>query len=86
MEWQQIRERYPAQWLVVEAIVAHTEANKRIVNQMAVVDSFTNSRSALNSYIELHERAPEKELYVVHTDRETLDIIQQRWLGIRGRA
>lgn len=83
MEWQQIRERYPAQWLVVEAIVAHTEANRRIVNQMAVVDSFPNSRSALNSYIELHERAPEKELYVVHTDRETLDVIQQRWLGIR---
>jgi hypothetical protein len=28
--------------------------------------------------------APERELYVFHTNRETLDIAERRWLGIRG--
>ena len=36
-------------------------------------------------YIQLHREAPERELYVFHTDRETLDITERRWLGIRGR-
>lgn len=86
MQWHQVRETYPTQWLLVEAIEAHTEANRRIVEELTVVDAFPDSRAALKGYLQLHERAPERELYVVHTDRETLEIIQQRWLGIRGRA
>lgn len=85
MEWKQIRETYPAQWLLVEAVEAHTEANRRIVEKLAVVDSFPDSRAALDRYIACHKQSPEREFYVVHTDREALDIIQQRWLGIRSR-
>lgn len=86
MQWQQVRENYPTQWLLVEAIQARTEANRRIVEELTVVNAFPDSRAALKNYLELHERAPERELYVVHTGRETLDIVQQRWLGIRGRS
>lgn len=86
MQWQQIRENYPAQWLLVEAIEAHTDANMRVVEELTVVNAFPDSRAALRSYVEFHDRAPDRELYVVHTDRETLEIIQRRWLGIRGRS
>jgi hypothetical protein len=86
MQWQQVRQRYPSQWLLVEAIKAHTEGNQRVVEDLAIVDVFPDSRAALESYVDFHEQTPEREYYVVHTDRETLDILQRRWLGIRGRS
>jgi len=84
MKWQEIRVHYPQQWLLVEAIKARSEASKRILEQLAVVDTFSDSGSALKSYQKLHREAPERELYVFHTSRETLDVTERRWLGIRG--
>lgn len=84
MQWQEIRTHYPQQWLLLEAIKAHSEANKRILEQLAIVSTFADSSAALQSYAQLHRDAPERELYVFHTSRETLDITERRWLGIRG--
>ena len=84
MKWQEIRTHYPQQWLLVEAIKAHSEASKRILEQLAVVGTFSDSVTALRHYQQLHREAPERELYVFHTSRETLDVVERRWLGIRG--
>ncbi len=84
MKWQEIRQHYPQQWLLLEAIKAHSEANKRILEQLAVVSTFPDSVAAMKSYVQLRREAPERELYVFHTSRETLDITERRWLGIRG--
>ena len=84
MKWHEIRTHYPQQWLLIEAIKAHSEANKRILEQLAVVGTFPDSSTALKSYQQLHHEAPERELYVFHTSRETLDVTERRWLGIRG--
>jgi hypothetical protein len=84
MKWQEIREHYPQQWLLVEAIKAHSEANKRILEQLAVVSTFADSVTAMRSYVQLRREAPERELYVFHTSREALDITERRWVGIRG--
>jgi hypothetical protein len=86
MQWQETRKHHFRQWLLVEAIKAHSESGKRILDQMAVVDTFPDSPTALRSYAKLHCEQPARELYVLHTDREELDIIEQRWLGIRGLA
>ena len=84
MKWEEIRTHYPQRWLLVEAIKARSEANKRILEQLAVVGTFSNSGAALKSYQQLYHQAPERELYVFHTSRETLDITERRWPGIRG--
>lgn len=84
MKWQEIRRQYPQQWLLVEAIQAHSEGYKRILDEIAVVDTFSDSVSAMNNYSQLHRKAPERELYVFHTSRKTIDITERRWLGIRG--
>jgi hypothetical protein len=84
MVWQDIRKYYPQQWLLVEAIQAHSEANKRILEQLAVVDAFPDSIAAMKRYIQLHHEAPQRELYVFHSSRETLDIPERSWLGVRG--
>lgn len=74
MEWQSLREHYPQQWLLLEAIKAHSQLNQRILEQLAVLGAFSDSISAMRSYAELHREAPERELYVFHTSRPELDV------------
>lgn len=83
MVWQEIRQHYPQQWLLVEAIQAHSEANHRILEHLSVVDAFSDSVSAMRRYAQLHREAPQRELYVFHTSRETLAITERQWLGVR---
>lgn len=83
MNWEEIRIRFPQQWLLVEATKAHSIDNQRILEQLAVVNSFTTSLAALQSYFQLHRQTPERELYVFHTSREKLLIQERQWLGIR---
>jgi hypothetical protein len=84
MNWDEIRQNYPDQWVLVEAIQAHSEADRRILDQLSVIGPFSDSPSAMRSYQQLHTVAPERELYVLHSSRPALDITERRWLGIRG--
>lgn len=83
MEWNAIRQTYPHRWLLVEALEAHSQSGKRILDDLSVVDSFPDGVAAMKGYKELHHRAPERELYILHTDRENLDIGELTWWGIR---
>jgi len=84
MIWEEVKKAYPNQWVIIEAIEAHTEGDKRIIAQMTVVDNFQDDNNkALLHYLQLHRKHREKELYVVHTSRPELDIIEQRWIGVR---
>ncbi len=83
MQWEEIRVHYPHQWLLVEALKAHSDAGKRIVDHMAVISTFQDSTVALQNYRQFHRESPERELYVLHTDREHLDIRERTWLGLR---
>ncbi len=83
MQWHHVREHYPNQWVLVEALQARSEAGQRKIEELAVISAFADSVAALHAYARLHHTAPARELYVVHTDREELDITERRWLGIR---
>jgi hypothetical protein len=83
MRWTELRQHYPHQWLVVEAVEAHSTAGHRELGQLALVDAFGEGEAALRAYLRLHRQAPERELYVLHTDREALDITERTWLGLR---
>lgn len=83
MQWQDIRRQYPSQWLLVEAVDAHTEEDRRIVSDLAVLRTCQDAANAMDGYLELHRDQPERELYVLHTDRENLEIQERRWLGVR---
>lgn len=84
MKWHEIRERFPSQWLLVEALQAHSEENKRIIEKLTVIDIYPDSNVAMQGYQKLHSESPQRELYVFHTDREKLDIKERRWVGLRG--
>jgi hypothetical protein len=86
VQWNDIRSSYPRQWLLVEALAAWSQAGKRIVEELAVVGTYPDGMSAMTSYKELHHREPGREFYVVHTDREVLDIGELHWFGIRAAS
>ena len=82
-QWAEIRERFPHQWLLVEAVEAHSDEGKRVLDDIAVIRTFPDSVAAMKSYQELHRRDRQKEMYVLHTDRERLDIGEIFWFGLR---
>ena len=84
MQWAEVKQHFPSQWILIEAINATSQDNKRIVDQISVVDTFReDSKEALKKYIQLHRLNKERELYVVHTSRDILDIDEKIWTGIR---
>ncbi len=84
MLWSEIRRAYPSQWLVVEALEAHTTSDRRRhLDRLAVIETCPDGSAAMQSYRYLHQQYPQREFYFVHTSREKLDIREQTWLGIR---
>jgi hypothetical protein len=83
MQWNEIRERYPGQWLLIDAVEAHSADNQRILDDIAVIQSFPDWVAAWNGYKELHFQNRQRELYVLHTDRENLEIEEVQSLGLR---
>lgn len=84
MRWDEVKQVYPSQWVMIEAIDARSEGNKRIIEQVKVVNTYEdNSKDAIREFVQLHRAYPERELYVIHTSRPELDIEEQRWVGVR---
>jgi hypothetical protein len=83
MKWSDIRQRYPGQWLLIEALSAHSAGDQRVLEELAVIDTFADSPAAWERYRQLHREAGNREFYILHTDREQLDITERVWLGVR---
>ena len=84
MDWDKVRQIYPNQWVLIEALKAHSDSGKRLLDQLSVLNSFSDSLSAMQSYKHIHKNSPQRELYVIHTQKESLNIEERTWAGIRG--
>ena len=62
MQWQEIRRHHPDCWLLVEAIKAHSANGQRILEDLAVIEVFEDSDSAMKSYCRFHKESPQREL------------------------
>ena len=87
MEWSAIREAFPDQWLIVEALAAHTTPDGlRVLERVAVLEQYRDGSEALTRYRRLHQEYPQREFYFVHTSRQELRIHERQWLGVRRDA
>lgn len=84
MQWQEIRQHFPNQWVLLEAVKAHSEANHWIVEDMAALEAFSDSEAMLRTYLKLHQAEPERDIFYFHTSQEQIDIVEDTWLGLRG--
>ncbi len=84
MRWDEIRTKYPDQWLLIEALEAHTTPDRqRHLDRIIVIEPCADGMAAMNTYRKYHQSYPLREFYFVHTSREELDIREQQWAGIR---
>lgn len=84
MKWEDAKKKYINHWLLIEAVEAHSENEERILDDISVIDvTGSDSKKALERYKELHRENNDRELYVVHTSREKLDIKEKARIGIR---
>lgn len=84
MIWSEIRNTYPNQWLLIEALEAKSTADhKRELQKIAVIERCENGGAAFQSYRRYHRQHPLREYYFVHTSREKLEIREQIWMGAR---
>ena len=83
MRWSSVRASYPSQWLVIEALEAHSEGDQRLLDQITVVEACPDSTAAMQTYRRLHQEHPLREFYFVHTSRINLEIEERRWVGVR---
>lgn len=85
MIWEDVKKSYPQQWVIIEAVDACSEENKRIIKSIQLVELFgEDNNGALRRYVGLHKVHPEKEYYVVHTSRPELNVKERNWTGVRG--
>jgi hypothetical protein len=78
MKWEDVRQAFPNQWVLIEAIHAFTNKNsERILVEVAPLKKFSNSTDAMKSYKVFHPEDPTREMYVLHTSKEETNIIEK---------
>ncbi|MCD9022059.1 hypothetical protein [Cohnella silvisoli] len=85
MKWPTIRDHYPNTWVLVEAIKASSVNNHRIIEEMSVMSEFPDSREAWREYKKFHLADPQREFYIFFTGNESIEVIEQPFMGFRGR-
>lgn len=83
MQWAEVRATHPDQWLIVEALEAHSEPGRRVPDRLVVIDRCPDGATVMRRYRELHRAFPMREFYFVHTSNEELEIEESPWIGIR---
>jgi hypothetical protein len=84
MRWSDVRTAYPDQWLVIEALEAHSIENHRVFDRIAVIEVCADGPATMKRYADLHREHPQRELCFAHTSKLELDIEERQWIGIRG--
>ena len=52
MIWPTVREAYPDQWLIIEALAAHTEGNQRELDRISVIEIRPDATAAMQSVVQ----------------------------------
>lgn len=83
MRWQEVQERFPNEWIVLEVIKAHSDKGYRHIEDVVIIERYENSLDAMERYGELRKNQPQREYCFFHTSRENL-MARERYAGIRG--
>lgn len=86
MKWKDITELHRDRFVLVEAIKARSNNHVRHLEDMAVIQDYDNAQEAWNGYKELHKFHPTRELYVFHTSRSDVEIVEELFSGVRQRV
>jgi hypothetical protein len=77
MKWQDVREKFPNEWVLMEALDSHSEDGYWIVEEMSVVDNFgDDGNGTWKAQNELLKKYPQRQFFFYHTGNEEIVIEQ----------
>lgn len=79
MQWSEVRERFPNQFVLVEELVSHIEGDKVFVDDLAVVRAIPDEE-ATETLMQCTDK-----MFVYHTSNDSVAIELRRRPGLRGR-
>lgn len=83
MKWEEARKMYANKWILFEAIEAHSQDGKRVVDELSVINFYEEGKDALKEYAEKHKKDKNREMYVYNTKNKDLKIEERVWIGAR---
>ncbi|GGF59719.1 hypothetical protein GCM10010912_01180 [Paenibacillus albidus] len=86
MKWDEIAELHPGRFVLVEAIKASSNNRLRQLEDLAVIQEYDNPQIAWNGYKHFHKLHPTRELYVFHTSRSDVEVVEEFFSGVRQRT
>lgn len=79
MQWAEVRERFPNQFVLPEELKSHVEGNSLLVDEVSVVGPVPEDE-ATKTLMECRDK-----LFVYHTSNDSVVIGLRRRPGFRGR-
>lgn len=76
LKWEKLRDLVPNSCVLIEAVTAYSQDNKRIIKEMSLLEKYGNEKEAWSGYKKLHRKYPEKELYIFHTSNKEIDVVE----------
>ena len=65
MQWSEVRERFPNQFVLIEELASHMENGELHVEEVAVIRPLADGREAFNELMQAHDK-----VFVYHTKHE----------------
>lgn len=83
MKWEDITGLHPDRFVLVEAIKASSSNRLRQLEDLAVIQDYDNPQEAWSGYKTFHNLYPTRELYVFHTSRSDIEVVEEFFSGVR---
>lgn len=83
MKWEEITELHPSRFVLVEAIKTSSNDRFRRLEDLAIIQDYDDPQDAWNGYKHFHRLHPTRELYVFHTSRTDVGVVEQFFSGVR---
>ena len=80
MQWSEVRERFPNQFVLVEELASHIENGQILVDEVAVL-RVVPEEDATKTLMQCKDK-----VFVYHTSNDFVTIELRRTPGLRGRA
>lgn len=79
MKWEEVRRAYPNRFVKLQVLKSHIRDDKRIIEDVAVIDTFDNNKEATRELVRAKDN-----ILVYHTGNEKIEIQIKKIFGYRG--
>ena len=83
MKWEQIMRQHPSCFVLVEALKASSNNHLRHLEDLTVIQEHNTPQEAWSGYKHFHKLYPSRELYVFHTSRTDVEVVEEIFSGVR---